>query len=162
MKIYSADQVADTIISVARRMGISDVTNLKLQKLMYYAQAWSLVLKGSPLFAEDFQAWIHGPVLSSLFQRFKVWRWDTIGDRLNPVIDDPELRAHVGKVLRVYGNATANQLEQLSHSEGPWKNARKGIEPDVSSRVRISKESIKSFYSELLNEKARIARYSRA
>lgn len=147
---YTARQVADTLIGMAREKRI-EITNLKLQKLMYYAQAWHLVFEGRPLFDEEFEAWIHGPVIPSLFRDFRVWRWNPIGGEVNPVERDSRLHTHLEKILKVYGERTANQLERLSHSEDPWKDARGNLESDVSSRQIITKQSMKSFYSDLLN-----------
>lgn len=148
MARYTADQVADTLISLARNRHI-DVSNLKLQKLLYYAQAWNLAFYDKPLFDEDFEAWVHGPVVPSIFQRFKTYRWNEITEDVTP-IDDSDLVVHLKEVLRVYGELTPNQLERLTHSERPWLDARDGLSPDIPSRNRIPQKSMKIFYSGLL------------
>lgn len=150
MKTYTVDQVTDTLIAVAREKGI-EITNLKLQKLLYYAQAWSLVFYKKPLFEEDFEAWVHGPVVPSVFHRFKEYRWNSINEDVSPLPDD-ELRAHLLKVIGAYGKFDGPQLERLSHSEYPWKHARAGLSPDESSTEKISKESMFSFYSRIAHE----------
>lgn len=149
MAVYTANQVADTLIALARQKNI-EITNLKLQKLLYYAQAWSLVLRREPLFEEDFEAWVHGPVLPSVFQRFKSYRWNPIAEDVKP-IQDAQIISHLEKVMKVYGNATAGQLERQTHREAPWKDARYGLEPDESSNNVVTKQSMKTFYSERLN-----------
>jgi uncharacterized phage-associated protein len=68
MARYLADEVADAVICLARARQI-DITNLKLQKLLYYCQAWSLVFTGQALFAERIEAWVHGPVVPSIFRK---------------------------------------------------------------------------------------------
>jgi uncharacterized phage-associated protein len=149
MATYTADQVADTLIALARSSDI-EITNLKLQKLLYYAQAWSLVFRGEPLFMEEFEAWVHGPVVPTLFRRFKHLRWAPIDEEVHP-LNDAELNVFLGSVLTAYGKSTAGELERLSHSESPWKDARGDLAPDVSSRNEISKESMREFYVGLLN-----------
>lgn len=61
--------IAKHFIRFANEEG-SFISNLKLQKLVYYAQAWHLAIHGTPLFEEDFEAWVHGPVIPSLYQKY--------------------------------------------------------------------------------------------
>jgi uncharacterized phage-associated protein len=149
MATYTADKVADTLIHLARERHI-DITNLKLQKLLYYAQAWNLVFKDEELFAEDIEAWIHGPVVPSVFRRFKSFRWNTIDSPVNAVTDDA-LGSHLVSVLDAYGKFGANQLERLTHEEEPWRIARSGVAPDAPSNAVISKKSMKTFYTDIFN-----------
>ena len=153
MAVRTVEQVTDTLIVHARSRNI-EVTNLMLLKLLYYVQAWHLVFHGAPLFANDFEAWVHGPVVPQVFRRFKQYRWNPIMDVVQPV-SDAALGAHISNVLDTYGRFTANQLERLTHSEAPWIEARKGVEPDVSSHEVISKQSMRDFYSRKLNEAQR-------
>ena len=151
MKTYSVDQVADTLIDLARKEGIS-ISNLKLQKLMYYAQAWNLVFRGQPLFREEFEAWIHGPVIPQLFRRFKENRWEPITSEVSPV-NDKELREHLTKILKAYGRCAASQLEELTHIEEPWREARGNTPADVPSHNVISREIMRTFYTRMAHEK---------
>lgn len=144
---YSVDQIADTLIQLSRDRGI-EITNLKLQKLLYYAQAWHLAFGDSPLFDADFEAWVHGPVVPSVFRRFKEYRWTPIMADVDAVAD-AKLRGYLGEVLNKYGQMSAPQLERLSHREDPWKEARRGCAPDASSNAVISKDSMKKFYRKL-------------
>ena len=75
--ITIANMVADFLLCESRDRG-ENLTNLKLQKLLYYAQAWYLALYNVALFEEDFQAWVHGPVLYSQYCRFCDWKWRPI------------------------------------------------------------------------------------
>jgi uncharacterized phage-associated protein len=149
MSVYTADQVADTLLYLARNQHI-EITNLKLQKLMYYSQAWNLAFTNKALFGEEFEAWVHGPVIPSLFRRFKHLRWSPITEAVHPVTDD-RLGSHLNNVLATYGPATGGQLERLSHSESPWKDARGDLAPEMPSNAVISKDSIRNFYAGLLN-----------
>jgi len=153
---YTVDQIADALIHLSRERGI-EITNLKLQKLIYYAQAWHLVFQDAPLFDADIEAWVHGPVVPSVFRRFKGYRWNPITESGVPPVDD-SLARYLGEVLHVYGKLSANQLENLSHREDPWQNARRGYAADESSSVVISQESIKTYYrkiGETVNERVK-------
>ena len=145
----TAKQIANTIICLSRQRGI-EISNLKLQKLLYYAQAWYLAIEGRPLFDEDIEAWVHGPVVASIFRDFKRYRWQPI-DCEAEVVDSREIRNFVSNVIQRYGVFTATQLERLTHREEPWRAARAGLPPDASSRNIISKESMQRFYSTLLS-----------
>jgi uncharacterized phage-associated protein len=147
MAKYTADQIADTIISLSRDRGI-EITNLKLQKLLYYAQAWHLAFSGSPLFHERIEAWVHGPVVPSIFRRFKSYRWDSIDSRVHPV-DDADLLKHIGAVLDVYDKYSASKLEYMTHNERPWIEARQGLPIDEPSQNEISQFTMMEFYSGL-------------
>src|ERR1700735_3635265 len=102
-------QVADYLLATSRQRG-EPLSNLKLQKLIYYAQAWHLALYNKPLFNEDFEAWIHGPVLPSQYHRFKDNSWQPIMDK----VELPELpsavRKHLDEILSVFGTETAIAL----------------------------------------------------
>jgi uncharacterized phage-associated protein len=141
---YTVDQVADALIHLSRERGYQ-ITNLKLQKLLYYAQAWSLVINGKPLFDDDFEAWVHGPVVPQVFRRFKEYRWNDITEAVHPP-SDKLLFDYLSLILDKYGKLSPRQLEHLTHAEDPWKLARKGYAPDESSSETISKDSIKSYY----------------
>ena len=145
---YTARQIADNIISLARDNRI-EITNLKLQKLLYYAQAWYLVFHDKTLFSEDLEAWVHGPVVARVFGEFKQYRWASIDCAGNPPEADA-VRAHLSEVLRVYGGHTATQLERLTHQELPWREARGSLPPDEPSRNVISLKTMKDYYSSLL------------
>ena len=88
------------------------MSSMKLQKLCYYAQAWSLVWDDAPLFEEDFQAWANGPVCPELFHKYS---YD--GD-----LSD-EQKDTINKVVEYYGTHDAQWLNRLTHMEEPWKNA---------------------------------------
>lgn len=124
------------------------LTNLKLQKLLYYAQAWYLAIHNKSLFEEDFQAWIHGPVLPSQYKRFKKFEWRPILEEgiTLPKIKDEKIEAHLREIVDVFGVETASSLELMTHNENPWKEARSGLTTDQQSNAIISKKSMQSFY----------------
>ena len=142
---YRASEVAETIIDLSLKSLISDLTNLKLQKLLYYCQAWHLALNDAPLFSEEIEAWIHGPAVPRVFGAFKEYRWSVIERPVTP-LEDAAVARHVNEVLASYGIYEATQLERLTHSEEPWIHARKGLAPDELSRNVIPKNHMKLFY----------------
>jgi uncharacterized phage-associated protein len=147
----TANLVAECIISLSHEKH-APISNLKLQKLLYYSQAWHLALFKHPLFKEEIEAWVHGPVVPEIFRRYRDCKWSPIPDsKLNSVC---QFRPHLEEVWRVYGNFTAFELERLTHSEDPWKNARIGIASDASSHNIISKSSMRDYYAARLNGKA--------
>jgi uncharacterized phage-associated protein len=119
---------------------------MKLQKLVYYSQAWSLALTGRPLFSEEIQAWAHGPVVYELFDRhrgqFVVTGWPA-GD---PRRLQPEARSLVEAVAGYYGTLPAETLSAMTHAEAPWKLARAGVPEGSRSGAVITHESMARFY----------------
>ncbi len=151
--MISPDKASDFLLTECRERG-EILTNLKLQKLLYYAQAWFLALKGKPLFDENFQAWVHGPALPSQYRRFKKFGWGPILlKKITAHKVDEKVATHLREVVDVFGVETASALELMTHDELPWKEARKGMSPDQSSTAIISKESMLSFYRNLKDEK---------
>jgi uncharacterized phage-associated protein len=145
MVLYSVDLVTDTLIHLARERKLNDVTNLKLQKLLYYAQAWHLAFTGFAIFPDEIEAWVHGPVVPKVFRRFKALGWKTIDLPVNPTTES-HLSGHLKSILTAYGALGATQLERLTHSEDPWRIARAGIPEDVSCNRVIAHKDMKTFY----------------
>lgn len=98
---------------------------MKLQKLCYYSQAWSLVWDDAPLFEEEFEAWANGPVCRELFNKTKgmysVIATDEPGD--SDELDSNQ-KDSVNAVLEHYADKDAQWLSELTHLEDPWKKAR--------------------------------------
>lgn len=143
---YTALDVAKWILASIDRDAGDSITPLKLQKLVYYAQAWSLALRDAPLFDEEMRAWAHGPVAESVFQQYRGYGWDAI-----PAPEDvPELAAedqeHISEVLDVYGDFSAKQLERMTHAEPPWKDARGDLPPEARSNAIIPKGAMAEYY----------------
>lgn len=85
----TASRIADYFLAFANATG-SLVTNMKLQKLVFYTQAWHIAVFNEEIFDEDFQAWVHGPVLPSLYEKYKSFQWRPI---LRDDLGDVSLRA---------------------------------------------------------------------
>jgi uncharacterized phage-associated protein len=145
----TAECIASCLINLSHDK-LSPVSNLKLQKLVYYAQAWHLALFKEPLFGEEIEAWVHGPVVPVIFRRYRDYKWAPI-DRVDAPHASARLKAHLEEVWRVYGELSAYDLERLTHSESPWKEARVGVAPDESSHAVIAKDSMQKYYSSRLH-----------
>lgn len=101
-----AQDVAEYFIALARHSEDTSVTNLKIQKLVYYAQAWYLANYGNSLFEEDFQAWVHGPVIPELYQQYKQFSYKPIDidvrlDQIEPKFKPEELE-FLKEIAKVY------------------------------------------------------------
>jgi len=140
--------VFDTAKYILEKSGA--MSTMKLQKLCYYAQAWSLVWDDSPLFEEDFQAWANGPVCPELFYKtqgaYSVNASDESGGENNLTEDQQET---IDRVLEHYGAHNAQWLSQLTHMEDPWLLARKGLPSGVGCDRIITKESMAIYYGGL-------------
>lgn len=143
----NAQNIAHYVLHLFQASGES-ITNLKLQKLLYYIQGWHLGLHHKPIFEEDFEAWIHGPVIPSIFHEFKHNKWQPIieGVSYNPV--DNNIRTHISDVLEVFGPCNAYELELMSHREMPWIKARGDLEPTALSNAVITKKSMEDFFAQ--------------
>ncbi len=128
------------------------ITNKKIQKLVYYAQAWSLVLLNKKLFNEKIEAWVHGPAVLDLYSKYKKFGFSSIEESIDAgdVKFSKKITDLLDNVWSVYGKMDARYLEFLTHSEKPWQEARNGLNGFESSHNEISCKSMKAFYSELL------------
>lgn len=150
MAASTATHVAEALINLSHEKQ-SPITNLKLQKLLYYAQAWHLVLRNESLFNEAIEAWVHGPVVPPIFRCYREYRWNPILQVSGASVSVP-LRKHLEEVWQVYGKFDASTLERITHSERPWREARAGLPLDAPSHNVISNRSMKAYYSALLNQ----------
>ncbi len=133
-----------------------EITNKKLQKLLYYAQAWNLVFDGKPLFNDKIEAWIHGPAIAVVYDEYKKYGRDPISERVaESDIKDLEKIQILNDVWNVYGKFDAGYLEILTHNELPWQKARENLDTNESSNANISQDIMKQYYSDLLKEIAK-------
>lgn len=137
----------DVAAFVLGKMG--DMTTMKLQKLVYYCQAWSLVWEEKPLFPEKIEAWANGPVVPVLYEAhrgmFRIDKWP-LG---NPANLAPEEIGTIEAVLKFYGEKSSQWLSDLTHSEAPWLDARAGLAPGERGTKEITLAAIYEYYSSL-------------
>lgn len=139
--------VHDVAKYILRKQG--RMTAMKLQKLVYYAQAWSLVWDEKPLFSEEIQAWANGPVVPALYAihkgQFEVTSWSE-GDEKN--LTEVE-RETIDSVLEYYGSRSSQWLSDLTHAEAPWKSARGSLPDGQRGSSVISHVSMSEYYLNL-------------
>ena len=125
------------------------LTTMKLQKLVYYSQAWSLVWDEKALFPEHIEAWANGPVVPVLYEAhrgmYTVIRFKN-GDSSKVTGESKET---IDKVIEALGDKSAKWLIDLTHIEEPWIEARKGLQPNDRGNHIISWDSMANYYSQL-------------
>lgn len=155
----SVHAVADYFIRKVDREAGDDITHFKLQKLLYYAQAWYLAMHDEPLFQAQFEGWVHGPVCREVYERFRHIAWypippeDAISD---PAELDDNTRAFLDEVWDSYGQYTAPKLEHMTHEEDPWRKARKGLGPKEEGHNPLDEDSMRHYYRSRMHARKRI------
>lgn len=135
---YSAIAVANAFIEKAKARGIKDLTPMKLQKLVFYAHAWSLVMNDAPLVKDKIYAWPYGPVIESVYHEFKGYGSTNItslgtefvwNDDPNAIVQakyeapkiplsDSMTMSVIDAILDAYGEESAISLSNLTHRPG--------------------------------------------
>lgn len=131
------------------------ITNLKMQKLVYYAYAWVLVRQNLKLFADPIEAWPNGPVVPSLYHDLKQYKSMPIPDEyisnsaeLSDRIANSNFKDNLDAVYEEYMPKAAFQLVALTHSERPWLEARQGKSATEASSEKIKDSTIRATYSD--------------
>ena len=132
-----------------------ELSAMKLQKLCYYSHAWHLVWEERPLFSEEIQAWANGPVVRALYAAHRgQFRVSTMPEytNANPEALSGDEISSIEAVLDFYGDLTAHQLSELTHSERPWQAAREGLPAGARSEKVISDIDMAAFYDSLTED----------
>lgn len=147
---YSAFQIADYFIFKASEGKRESISNLKLQKLLYYAQGLHLARFNTPLFGDRIQAWTYGPVVVTAYHKYKEYE-----DKGIPATEDSDYshidektREFLDEVHAAFGKLTAFRLMEMSHGDDCWKNAGMGDEITLESMRR----ELGKYLKHLLNE----------
>ena len=148
---YQTSQSADVFAMARAFLSISPMTNKKLQKLCYYAKAWYLALYDENIISEDFQAWVHGAVQPSLYQKYRRYGFSEI-----PLVTDistipRDFLDFSKEIFGSYGELSGDELEILNHQEEPWIKARAGKKPWESCTNVISEKDMKEYYRKQMN-----------
>ena len=133
------------------------MTQKKVQKLVFYAYAWYIVLNNDSsdnikniLFDEVPEAWMHGPVFPTLYEKYKYYNWLEIPKLKESIkFEDTKLVEFLDKIWFKFGVFTGDELEYMTHQEDPWFNARMKEPRNIASKNKISLKDIFDFYSEL-------------
>lgn len=139
----TAHDIAKYFISLSNDDNGDLISNLKLQKLLYYAQGLSLAANNTPLFEEDIEAWMHGPVVPSVYQTYRVCGADAIPPPEDYDVSriENDTRDILDEIWIVFGQFSAWKLRNMTHDEPPWKNAY----DETCSKV-ITKESMRDYF----------------
>lgn len=158
--MYDGRIIANFILDECDSLGVP-VTNLSLQKILFFCHAWFLVKFSSPLIKHEFEAWEYGPVLPYIYSELKNYSYKPITCRLKRLdrvsgkyqtasAEIPtEQRELLKNVVGFYSRLPAGQLVDLTHSpEGPWEKAwsHEGL---INPGMRIDNANILSYYSRL-------------
>lgn len=131
---------------------LEEVTPLMLQKLLYFIQGESYALNGKPMFCENCQAWVHGPVYPEVYDMFRDFKYNPIDDARFAILEGTEdelsheERMVVDLVVNTFGEYSGKMLERITHEEEPWKLARKGYADYIPSNEPIIMENIGAYY----------------
>ena len=121
---------------------------MKLQKLVYYSQVWSLVWEDRPIFNDRIEAWANGPVVQPLYTAHRR-QYDVTtvnGDPSKLGVDDRET---IEAILEFYGDKSSQWLSDLTHNEEPWVDARKGLNPGQRGTREITHAAMAEYYGSL-------------
>ncbi|MBB5534150.1 Panacea domain-containing protein [Rhizobium giardinii] len=144
--------LATWFINHADRDAGEAVTHLKLQKLIYYAEAWFLANFDQSLTNEKFQAWAHGPVSPTVYAKYRDSGWDALSpEKPKPIPEN--LVGFLSEVYEQYGQLGAKKLEALTHKEDPWKVTRGGLPPEAKCTEPIDRLLMRNFYAERIGKK---------
>lgn len=148
-KHIKAATVAKWFLKQGSTVHFGNICNLKLQKLVYYAQAWHLAFFGKKLFEDRIEAWIHGPAVRPLYGMYKEFGFNPIPyiGGANDSDFSPSQLSLLKEVWNIYGKYDGAFLEALTHSELPWQQARVGLDAGDPSRREITPESMRAFYA---------------
>jgi uncharacterized phage-associated protein len=142
----TAREVADYFLALQDEDAGDSISNLKLQKLLYYAQGVHLAMYGRPLFPEAIYAWKHGPVVPEIYHFFKEYGAKPIP---RPDLDfsryDSEMQEFLTEIWNVFGQFSAWKLRNMTHEESPYKEAEEWA-------GEISHESMKEYFKRYIKE----------
>src|SRR5688500_4137992 len=126
------------------------ISPLRLQKLLYYCQGWSLGLLGRPLFPQPLEAWKRGPVVAEVYEKFQGTRDGITPERaggVTPSLSSADA-ALVEMVWREYAKYTPEELCEMTHAEPAWREARGDLPPEAQSSAQLSTETMASYFRE--------------
>lgn len=126
-----------------------EMTAMKLQKLVYYSQAWHIAWTDNVLFDSRIEAWADGPVTPELFAKHRgFFRVSTIRGAASTELSEDE-RDTIDRVLSFYADKSPQWLSDLTHIEDPWKDARRGVPDRMASQNEITPRAMGEYYSSL-------------
>lgn len=148
-----------------------EVTNLSLQKLLYYIKAFGFIMLQKDVLNESCEAWVHGPVFPTVYEKYKKIGCEIISNEdlnmnFENLLSDGE-RNMINYVLKCFGIYNGSILREFTHKEQPWKNARHGLHETERCRNIIHDEDIRDYFCIMdtkygLHEKNGVEQYIRS
>jgi uncharacterized phage-associated protein len=146
-----AIDVANRLIHLANAEDEPEhLTHLRLQKLLYYVQGWSLGLRNEPAFEGRIEAWAHGPVVREIYPVFADFGKNPINpdEYENPSLDGVEAE-FIAEVWEAYKPYSSSSLREMTHNERPWIVARGSCSPTDKCETEITHAMLREFFKEL-------------
>lgn len=150
--MVSSINVANFLLrQAAREPQPESLTQLRLQKLLYYVQGWSLAVRGTPMFSGRIEAWTHGPVVKDVYRGFSSFEDQpitvTISEGSPPALD-AEDAFFTAAVWQSYKQYSSTQLWEMTHNELPWKQTRAGLSPTAKCDREIPLSVMEEYFSQ--------------
>lgn len=145
--VLTAQDVAEYFLTIIDRENAGDtLTNLKIQKLLYYAQGFSLAINHRPLFNEKIIKWNLGPVVVEVYEHFRKYGADSIPapDDFDISKFDDDEKELLNEVFEVYGQFSAAALVNMTHEEAPWRMTR--------DKAEIEHKRLQNFFTSRLRD----------
>ena len=130
------------------------LSHLRLQKLLYYVQGWSLAMRNKPMFVERIEAWAHGPVVKDVYAVLSACgrrpiSIDDVGQPEGLTEDEMEF---IQSVWTSYKQFSASSLREMTHKDDPWLDARKGFGPTDRCENEITQKALKDFFAKAIKK----------
>ena len=139
-------RVQDVAEYILQRLG--PIPAMKLQKLVYYCQAWSLVWEDRTIYDDRIEAWAHGPVVPRLYAAHRgEYMIETVSG--NPSKLSRADAETIEAVVKFYGDKSSQWLSDLTHQEDPWEKARRGLQRGERGSEEITLASMAEYYGSL-------------
>lgn len=148
-----SEKMLITISYIFEKTG--EITPLALQKILYYIQGIFMVNYGKPLFNEECQAWLHGPVYEEVYDMFKSFKYNPIEDKRFVIFRDrfqmltDEEKEVIDLVLNTFGMYSGKTLESITHKEAPWADAYDDNNVCGYTNEPITKEAIRDYFKSI-------------
>ena len=158
---YSSIAVANFFVQKAIEAKATDLSPMKLQKLVYFAHGWYLALNKKPLLTDRIEAWQYGPVISTLYHETKKWGNSSINSQIQlfdysrlqyftPTVDDQETIEFLDSIWKAYAKHSAIKLSNATHLEGsPWDKTIKTNEGNIGRNTIIDDKVIEEYFSQI-------------
>lgn len=145
---YTPDDIADYFLALSEEEIGDLLSNLKLQKLVYYAQGIAISVRDEVFFDEQLEAWQHGPVVPTLYHKYKKYGGKSIEEieRIDLAKYTQADRMILDDVYAWYGQFSAWKLRDMTHEEDPWQKACKKAEHELSL------EDLKNYFDAQISE----------